>query len=133
MSQENVEIVRQMYEAHNRGGPDAAERYWATDIEMVDAPEFPDASRQVGATQVREMLRKYEEDVGWNGRFDVQQYIDGEPEVLVVWRMTRFGPASGIPGSLTYFHVCQVEDGKVKRLRQLLSRDQALDAVGLSE
>lgn len=67
MSQENVEIVRRTYEAYNRGGPDAAEPYWAPDIEMLDAPEFPDATRHVGATQVREMLRNYM-DVGWNGR-----------------------------------------------------------------
>jgi hypothetical protein len=64
MSQENVEIVRRIYEAHNRDEPDAAEPYWATDIEMLDAPEFPDATRRVGATQVREMLRNYME-VGW--------------------------------------------------------------------
>ena len=133
MSQENVKIVRQVYEAHNRGGPDAAERYWATDIEMLDAPEFPDAARQVGATQVREMLNRYMEDVGWDGHFEVQEYIDADPEVVVVWRMKSIGPTSGIPGSLIFFHVCQVEDGKLKRLRQFLSREQALEAAGLSD
>jgi len=90
MSQENV---RRIYEAHNRGGPDAAEPYWATDIEMLDAPEFPDATRRVGATQVREMLRNYM-DVGWNGRFEVQEYLDVDPEVIVVWRMKSVGPSA---------------------------------------
>ena len=27
--------------------------------------------------------------VGWDGRFEVQEYIDADPEVVVVWRMTR--------------------------------------------
>lgn len=131
MSQENLEIVRRMYEAHNRGGPDAAQRYWAPDIEMFDAPDFPDTARQVGATQVREMLRNYTE-VGWDGRFEVQEYIDADPEVIVVWRMTSVGPASGIPGSAIFFHVCLLEDGKLKRLQQFLSRQQAFEAAGLS-
>jgi ketosteroid isomerase-like protein len=131
MSEENVEIVRRLYEAYNRGGSDAAEPYWATDVEMFDAPEFPDATRRLGATEAREMLSNYE-STGWDGRFEVQEYIDADPEVIVVWQMNVVGPASGI-GATTFFHVCQVADGKLKRLRQFLSREQALEAAGLSE
>jgi ketosteroid isomerase-like protein len=142
MSEENVEIVRRMYETHNRGGVHAVEPYWATDIEAFEAPEFPDATRRVGATQFREMLRNYM-SVGWDGRFEVQEYIDADPEVIVVWRMTARGPASGLslsrPASgvslapTTMFHVCLLEDGKLRRLRQFLSLEQALEAAGLSE
>jgi ketosteroid isomerase-like protein len=133
MSEENIEIVRRLYEAFNNGGIDAAEPYYASDIEMFDAPEFPDASRRTGATQVREMLSNYME-TGWDGRFDVQEYIDVEPEVIVVWRMHARAPASGITlAPTTFFHVCQLEDGKLKRLWQFLSREQALEAVGLSK
>jgi len=137
MSQENVEMVRRIYEAFNRGGPDAAESYWASDIEAFDAPEFPDASRQVGATELREMLGNYR-SVGWDGRFEVQEYIDADPEVIVVWQMTAVGPASGVSlaasvAPTTFFHVCLLEDGKLKRLRQFLSREQALEAAGLKK
>jgi ketosteroid isomerase-like protein len=142
MSQENVAIVRRAYEAHNRGGADAAEPYWAADIEAFEAPEFPDAARRVGATEFRAMLRSYM-DVGWDGRFEVQEYIDADPEVIVVWRMSAVGPASGISLSsptsgislspTIFFHVWLLEEGKLKRLRQFLSREQALEAAGLSE
>jgi ketosteroid isomerase-like protein len=139
MSKENVEVVRRMYETHNRGGPDAAEHYWATDIEAFDAPEFPDATRHVGATEFREMLSNYME-VGWDGRFEIEEYIDADPEVIVVWRLTAVGPASGVSlasgvgqSPTTFFHVCLLEDGKLKRLRQFLSREQALEAAGLRE
>jgi ketosteroid isomerase-like protein len=142
MSQENVEIVRRAYEAHSRGGADAAEPYWAPDIEAFEAPEFPDATRRVGATQFGEMLSNYMA-IGWDGRFEVQEYIDADPEVIVVWRMSAVGPASGLSLSrptsgvslspTIFFHVWQLEDGKLKRLRQFLSREQALEAVGLSE
>jgi ketosteroid isomerase-like protein len=139
MSEENVELVREMYEAHNRGGPDAAEPYWAADVEAFDAPEFPDATRHVGATEFREMLSNYL-SVGWDGHFEVQEYIDADPEVLVIWHMTARGPASGVSlasgvglSPTVFFHVCLLEDGKLKRLRQFLSRDQAFEAAGLSE
>jgi ketosteroid isomerase-like protein len=134
MSHANVEIVRRMYEAHNRDGADAAEAYWAADIEMVDAPEFPDTSRQVGAIQVHKMLRGYMA-AGWDGQFEVQEYLDVDPEVIVVWRMTARGPLGDFPGfgSVIFFHICLLEGGKLKRLRQFLSREQALEAVGLSE
>jgi ketosteroid isomerase-like protein len=142
MSQENVEIVRRAYEAHNRGGADAAEPYWATDVEAFEAPEFPDAARRVGAAEFREMLRSYME-VGWDGRFEVQEYIDADPEVIVVWQMSAVGPASGISLSrptsgislspTTFFHVWLLEEGKLRRLRQFLSREQALEAAGLRE
>jgi ketosteroid isomerase-like protein len=137
MSQENVEIVRRIYEAHNRGGIDANELHWAPDIEAFDAPEFPDATRHVGAEQMREMLTSYM-SVGWDGHFHVQEFIDAGAEVIVVWHMHAVGPASGVSLATTtrpttFFHVCLVENGKLKRLRQFLSRDQALEAAGLSQ
>ncbi len=52
--------------------------------------------------------------------------------------MTALGPASGVSlaaalSPTTFFHVCLMEAGRLKRLRQFLSRDQALEAAGLSE
>lgn len=52
--------------------------------------------------------------------------------------MTAVGPASGVSLAAagrptSFFHVCLLEDGKLKRLRQFLSREQALEAAGLSE
>jgi ketosteroid isomerase-like protein len=137
MSEENVEIVRRIYEAHNRGGVDALEPHWAPDIEAFEAPEFPDATRRVGAAQMREMLANYM-SVGWDGRFDVQEFIDAGSEVIVVWHMHAVAPYSGVSlaaaGRPTpFFHVCQLEDGKLKRLRQFLSREQAFEAAGIPQ
>jgi ketosteroid isomerase-like protein len=132
MSHENVEMVRRVFEAYNRGGPDAAEPYWASDIEMFDAPEFPDAGRHVGASGVREMLKNYK-SMGWDGRFEVQEYIDADPEVIVAWRMTAVGSRFGTTVTQVFFDAWLLKDGRVKRIRQFLSREQALEAHGLRE
>ena len=42
MSRDNVEIVRQAYEAWNEDGPESITRFWAEDAELHDPPTLPD-------------------------------------------------------------------------------------------
>ena len=42
MSEENVEFVRQAYEAWNEDGPESITRFWAEDGELHDPPNLPD-------------------------------------------------------------------------------------------
>ena len=43
------------------------------------------------------------------------------------------GPASGVPIERTTFAVVRVRTGKIAQVRVFLSREQALEAVGLRE
>ena len=43
------------------------------------------------------------------------------------------GPASGVPIEWTTFAVVRVRTGKIAQVRVFLSREQALEAVGLRE
>jgi len=42
MSQENVALVRQSFDAWNEGGPEPAKQFWAEDFEWHDFPGLPD-------------------------------------------------------------------------------------------
>ena len=42
MSQENVALVRQTFDAWNERGPEAAKQFYADDIEWHDFPGLPD-------------------------------------------------------------------------------------------
>ena len=53
MSQENVEIVRQVYEAFNRGDWDAVYRDFAGDAEMTTPSRGLDAGMFRGVRKVR--------------------------------------------------------------------------------
>ena len=133
MSEENVELARQYVEAFNEGGLDATEHLRHPQMEVVDPPNMPDADRYVGEAAVRERVESYLA-TGWDGQMRVQEYIDAGDEVLVLWHFTGQGVLGGVPMDIpTVGHLYSFEDGKVRRIRQYLSREEALEAAGLQE
>jgi ketosteroid isomerase-like protein len=133
MSRENVELARKYVETFNRGGLDATEELRHSEMELFDPPDFPDADRHVGEAAVRKAVEGYLA-LGWKGHFDVQEYIDAGDEVVVVWHATGAGSSSGVPIDVPAFgHVYSFQDGKVRRVRQYLTKEAALEAAGLSE
>jgi ketosteroid isomerase-like protein len=133
MSEEHVELARQYYEAWNAQGQRATEHWRNSAIEFYDPPNFPDADRHIGEAAFRERIESFIE-VGWDGQCRVQEYLDAGDEVVVAWRaMGRSPHGGGLPVDLTIVHVVLFEDGKIRRIRSYLSREQALEAAGLSE
>jgi ketosteroid isomerase-like protein len=134
MSEENVALARQYYAALNAEGvTDATQHLRHPDIEVFEPPDFPDADRYVGEAAVRKMIEGYLE-LGWDGQFRVQEYLDAGEEVVVIWHTGFATPhGGGFPVEQTFAHVLLFEDGKVRRVRQYMSRAEALEAAGLSE
>jgi ketosteroid isomerase-like protein len=130
MSEENVELARRYFEALNANPPmgDADLRH--PDMEFLDAPNFPDAGRHVGEDAIRSRVESFVE-VGWDGRYWVDEYLDAGGEVVVIWKPKGHSALEGLP--ITVAHVLLFEDGKVRRIRQYQSRAEALEAAGLSE
>ncbi len=132
MSQEQVILTREYIETFNRGGLDATEPLRHPEIEVFDPPDLPDADRHVGEAAVRKMVENYLA-IGWSGQFDVQEYIDAGDEAVVIWHMTGTGSGGGVPVDLPAVgHVYAFQEGKARRIRQYLTRDEALEAAGLS-
>src|SRR5687767_9141977 len=130
MSQEDLELARQYVEAFNRGGLDATERLRHPDIEVFDPPDLPDADRYVGEAAVRKLVEGYLA-IGWNGQFDVQEYIDAGDQAVVIFHMTGTSVGGRVPLDLPAFgHVYVFQDGKARRIRQYLTRAEALEAAG---
>jgi ketosteroid isomerase-like protein len=128
MSEENVEFARRYVETFNARGLDGVEKFWHPEIELHDPPSFPDADHYSGKAAIRKRVESYIE-AGWDGQFRDPEYIDAQDEVIVIWKARwELAPLEGTIG-----HVVQVEDGKVRRLRQFTSREEALESVGLSE
>jgi ketosteroid isomerase-like protein len=133
MSRENVELARQYIEAFNASGLDGVEQFWHPDIEVFDPPNFPDADRYVGEAAVRERVEGYIE-LGWDAHFWDPEYLDAGEEVVVIFRMRgRTAHGGGLPLESAFAHVLVFEAGKVCRIRQYLSKTEALEATGLSE
>jgi ketosteroid isomerase-like protein len=133
MSEENVEIVRRMYDAWNRGDFEAALSYIHPDVEWSDPPDNPGARTWRGHEGVQGAL------TAWMGawedyRYELRELINcGDDRVLVAGWQTGRGKGSGVEISEENFSVFSVSEGKVVKQRMFRHRAEALQAAGLRE
>jgi uncharacterized protein len=134
MSQENVEIVRQMVDAFNRGDLDASSEHWADNVDYRAVEGAPDDH---GPIHGKVAMRAYVQD--WIDTFDQftvepMELIDaGEGQVVGVLRNSGRAKLSGVETDLTFAALYTVRDGKIERGREYWTRDEALEAAGLRE
>jgi uncharacterized protein len=134
MSQENVEIVRDANAAFNRDDLDAFLEYCTDDVEFRAAEGALDDH---GPIQGKDALRAFMQD--WLDMFDdfraepVELIDADEDNVISVMRISGRAKFSGVEADMTYAELSTLRDGKVARSRQFFTRDEALEAAGLSE
>ena len=131
MSQENVEIVRRIYDAYLSGDFDTAFALIDPDV-TFDVSIRPEGKIYRGHQGVAEALRT------WTGtweafRMELQELIDAGDDVISVEHHSGRGRGSGLPLSQTYFSVFTLGGGKVTRITWFQTRAEALEATGLSE
>jgi ketosteroid isomerase-like protein len=132
MSQENVELVRATY----RAGPTGFFELLDGEVE-VDAsavPAIPDHPEHIhGKDAVIDFYRRY-----W-GTWDdyvlepVEVIDAGEDQVVVRHYERGSGRGSGAPFERRWAVIWTLRAGKLTRLRFFNTREEALEAAGLSE
>ena len=136
MSQENVEIVRAAFEAWNarRGEPDF-DRFHPELIYHPRADE-PDPNPHVGRDAYERLVNGFVESFS-EVTFEVLEVIDAGDHVIastVVHAVLHGqGNASGAGVSDTYVFVYKLRDGLVVEGWEYRTKQEALEAVGLSE
>ena len=147
MSQENIKIVRDAFVAYNRAiqrysteAPDRGDldafldEYWTDDI---DYRAVEGALDDHGPIHGKDALRAFMQD--WLDMFDdfraepVEVIEAGEDKVIAVVRISGRAKLSGVETDLTYAELSTFRDVKVAWGRQYWTRDEALEAAGLSE
>jgi ketosteroid isomerase-like protein len=136
MSQENVEIVRRIYDAVARRDSDTPFELYAEDIvwDMSNARRAALFTRPVyhGHDGVRRAWREVLSAFG-EVDFEVDELIDLGDQVLATLREREVGRASGAPVETTHLAVWTLAGGKVIKLQVFDDRSQALEAAGLRE
>jgi ketosteroid isomerase-like protein len=131
MSQENVEILKASIDAYNRRDWDAWLQHAARGFEM-------DMSRAVGPVSgilTLDQLRQGQLDFAeyWESvRIEAQEFIEAGDLVVVPWAMHGRG-RDGIELVARATFVFTIRNGAIERITLYQEREEALEAVGLSE
>jgi len=89
-----------------------------------------------------EPVKGHDALIGWHQRwFDAWDELHANPEELMSTEEVVFatvsvrgrGAGSGTEVRQRFFHVTDVRNGRIERIREFLERDEALEAAGLSE
>jgi ketosteroid isomerase-like protein len=138
MSEENVELVRSVYERYSRGDFRAAADLFDPHVVLVLDPVFAaslisspvdDAfyGIEAVATFTRDMIRDAHVTMG------AEDIVAVGDSVLVSVHQRVTGKISGVPTEARYFSIWSFQGGKVIRIESFGGRAEALQALGLGE
>jgi ketosteroid isomerase-like protein len=137
MSQENVELVRRINEAFNRGDFEPMFALADPPPEFEYVPPLAGGPDLVGVQQGRGGFRRVVE--GFWDEFDdphieLHEVIDAGDQVFISATFRGRGKHSGAETSMgPLWAVWGVRDGRVVRWQGFTNRDAALEAAGLRE
>ena len=137
MSQENVEVVRRMWDHLNSAEeeflPAFLNEVFDSEIEWHDAPSLPGAAVYRGHDALLRHIEDYL-DAWADSRFELEEIRSVGDRVLARGRYVGVGRESGISlEDNVLIGVYDLRSGRVLRVRQFVDESDALEAVGLSE
>jgi ketosteroid isomerase-like protein len=131
MSAQNLELVRAVFEAFNRRDIDGVLGLWHDSISW----------RTLFSVETDVLRGKQEIRAAWERQIEaLDVHIEvveltplDETRVLAVGKWRGRGSESGAPVEQTAVQVFTVEDGRLRSVETYASRDEALEAAGLSD
>ena len=133
MSQEDVEVVREIFEAFNSEDIDLILSFTHSDFDVEVPPDLsaePDTYRgQDGMRRYWDSFRDAMEEI----RFQPERFWDAGEAVVVAMHITAKGRRTAIPVEQRLAGVWTICDRRAIRVRVYASLSEALQAVGLTE
>ncbi len=126
MSEENVELIRRIYDAWDR--EESAREFIAADVEYVN----PSYAVEPGIRQGRKSFA-VARDTFEDFKIKVERIIDAGDQTVVLAHYTASGPVSGVPVAGEHGYVWTVRDGLAMHFQWFQSHREALEAAGLRE
>jgi ketosteroid isomerase-like protein len=132
MSQENVEVVRRMFDAFNSGDPFSPVLEAVSPDIVTTQNNIPGARTYSGPEGVFQALFDWTED------FDefvmtADEFIDTGDKVIVRVHQDALGTGSGVPVEGDFWFVYTFGGGKIVRLDMFNAETEAREWAGLSE
>jgi uncharacterized protein len=133
MSRENVEVVQTASEAINNGDDERLLGLTASDIEIEASDLLLDQGTFRGHDGAREYAESLREVWGNSLRIHAEDFIEHRDCVVVMARTSARGKTSGAEVEIPLAHIWTIRAGEVVRFQVFGSREEALEAAGLSE
>jgi ketosteroid isomerase-like protein len=131
VTETNVDVVRRSFQALSRGDFEAAFAEHACDTEWRTASDEPDAQTYKGIDGLRRLVAGLAEP--WEDRFkrsvQLEDFIPRGPWVVVPWRARLHGRGSGVQIEVFETYAVRVRAGKIVRVDEYRTTEQALEAV----
>ena len=132
MSSVNVDLVRSSFEAFGRGDFEQAFTRYDPAVEWHTADDEPDSQTYVGIPAVRRFAAHLADP--WSDRFGgairFDDFIDCGDWVVAPWSGRLHGHGSGIEVEVSETYAVLVRDGRIRRVDEYRTVEQALQAVG---
>jgi ketosteroid isomerase-like protein len=132
VSEESIEVVRAAFEAGRSGG--SMIDHLSGEVEWEVRSDLPDAGRYTGHDGFRRLSARFDE-VMEDMWFRPSEFIAaGENQVVVPLRWGGRGKGSGLPfEERNETWVFTVSGDKITRVREFVTREQALRAVAVPD
>jgi ketosteroid isomerase-like protein len=130
VSEENLAVVRERFEAWRRGDFDAAHASNHPDIELVPDPAWPEPGTYRGDAEVRAFYDRYRDSWGTADEVD-WDLLDAGDRVVARFSNRVRGRGSGMEVENRASTVFTLRDGRVTRIEFFFDHDDALRAAGL--
>jgi ketosteroid isomerase-like protein len=131
VSQENVDLVRRIYDGWSRGDFSVGADLITEDFEWRQFAQAVEPGSRRGEAigdSLRNLFEVYE-----NFRVEPEEFIEAVDKVVVVQRARATARQSGIELDQRSASVWTAQDGTLVRHEIYLNRSEALEAAGLAE
>jgi ketosteroid isomerase-like protein len=133
MSEENIEIVRQVYECVNQRRWDGMAELLDPNVAQYGTVGGLDEGTVVrGLSEIRQMYER-EADAWDRQRIEPERLIDAGDRVVAFQREYQRGRGSGLELVVETAAVIDLRNGRVVRIQGYMDRAAAVKAVGLTQ
>jgi ketosteroid isomerase-like protein len=121
----NADVVRRLTEAFNRGDREGLFSFTTTDVEVVEAPNYPGATTRHGHAGMKETLDSWSQ--AWGAlAVEIDELIELDDEqVLMVGRQHVRGGSGGVELDAPIACLYRLRDGQIAAMRFFLDVDEA--------
>jgi ketosteroid isomerase-like protein len=132
MSQENVEIVRQAFEAWNAGDMEGVGHAYDPDAVMRYPPDFPETGPFLGREAIVQQFNRLREALDYRDSLVILgEVLHARDRVGVrfAWRGVGHGPAMDLEATVVY----TMRGGRIREAEFFQDYNEALEVTGLKE